>query len=172
MWSAFTSWLLFLWLIYWFKCMASPPIQDIALPYIYKSNWPGPGKNTYVKPSRNNISVWLKILMWLQAPQEMPCALEVIDARLQSTSHIQCSRSFDQNIGRRFSKVCIIRYMSEGSLVLSWHRFPSFARTHSALCILIRAIWYKNLLPFVLRTGNWLLPLALITNNQRWALCI
>ncbi|PUZ58957.1 hypothetical protein GQ55_4G003700 [Panicum hallii var. hallii] len=34
----------------------------------------------------------------------MPCALEVFDTRVQSTSHIQCNRSFDQNIGRHFSK--------------------------------------------------------------------
>ncbi|CAD6335253.1 unnamed protein product [Miscanthus lutarioriparius] len=39
----------------------------------------------------------------------MPCALEVIDTRLQTTSHIQCSRSFDQNIGRRFSKGHLIQ---------------------------------------------------------------
>lgn len=39
----------------------------------------------------------------------MPCALEVIDTRLQSTSHIQCNRSFDQNICCCISKDCLIR---------------------------------------------------------------
>jgi len=39
----------------------------------------------------------------------MLCALEVIDTRLQSTPHIQCNRSFDQNIGRHFSKCRLIR---------------------------------------------------------------
>ncbi|KAF8769048.1 hypothetical protein HU200_006968 [Digitaria exilis] len=33
----------------------------------------------------------------------MPCALEVIDTRVQSTSHTQCNRSFGRNIGH-FSK--------------------------------------------------------------------
>ncbi|KAL6603407.1 hypothetical protein ACP70R_043768 [Stipagrostis hirtigluma subsp. patula] len=39
----------------------------------------------------------------------MSCALEVIDTRLQSTSHIQCNRSFNQNIGNHFSKSQLIR---------------------------------------------------------------
>ncbi|XP_062229917.1 uncharacterized protein LOC133927455 isoform X2 [Phragmites australis] len=39
----------------------------------------------------------------------MPCALEVIDTRLQSTAHIQCNTSFDQNIGNHFSKGQLIR---------------------------------------------------------------
>ncbi|KAK8456270.1 hypothetical protein SEVIR_4G301800v4 [Setaria viridis] len=38
----------------------------------------------------------------------MPCALEVIDSRVQSTSHIQCNRSLDQNIGSHFSKGYLI----------------------------------------------------------------
>ncbi|WVZ78351.1 hypothetical protein U9M48_026080 [Paspalum notatum var. saurae] len=39
----------------------------------------------------------------------MPCALEVIDTRLQSTSHIRCNRSFDRNICSHFSKDHLIR---------------------------------------------------------------
>ncbi|CAN6181661.1 unnamed protein product [Urochloa humidicola] len=38
----------------------------------------------------------------------MPCALEVIDTRVQSTSHIQRNRSSDRNIGSLFSKVHLI----------------------------------------------------------------
>ncbi|KAL6873525.1 hypothetical protein ACP4OV_013607 [Aristida adscensionis] len=39
----------------------------------------------------------------------MSCALEVIDTRLQSTSFIPYSRSFNQNIGSHFSKNQLIR---------------------------------------------------------------
>uniref|UniRef100_A0A0A9E7L3 Uncharacterized protein n=1 Tax=Arundo donax TaxID=35708 RepID=A0A0A9E7L3_ARUDO len=39
----------------------------------------------------------------------MPCALEVVDTRLQNTAHIRCNRSFDKNIGNHFSKGQLIR---------------------------------------------------------------
>ena len=111
----------------------------------------------------------ISIEMWSQVFWEMLCALEVIDTRLQSTPHIQCNRSFDQNIGRHFSKVYNMMHFIHvllffhgldylASSTLTWHFY-----------LLFSVAWYENLFLFIRGTGNWLFLHASISNYHWWA---